>query len=73
MAHSRLTGRRHRPRPGAPDEHRLGTDGDHLDDVEPGAYAAVDEHLHLTADRVDHVRKRADGRRHRVELAAAVV
>ena len=42
-----------------PIEHGLRAERDHLDHVEPGADAAVGEHLDLVADRIDDVRERA--------------
>jgi hypothetical protein len=46
---------------------------DHLHNIEAGAHAPVRQHLGLVSDRLDDGGQRADGRRHRVELAAAVV
>ena len=46
---------------------------EHANDVEAGANAAVGKHGHAVADRVGDRRQRASGRRHAVELAAAVV
>ena len=43
---------------------RAGTQRNHLDHVEPGPHAAVDQHLDLVPDRVDHIRKRARSRWH---------
>ena len=42
-------------------------EGHELDHIEPGAHATVDQHLHLTADRIDDVGQRPHAGGDRIE------
>ena len=71
VTHAPLAARGNRPYPRTTDHHDR-PERDQLDDIEPRTDAAVDQHLELAPNRVDHVRERAHSRRHRIELAATV-
>src|SRR5207237_4021485 len=58
--HTRLPERRKPPEIGPPDTNSLGTHGQSLDDVRAATEAAVHEHRHAAADRVDDLRQDLD-------------
>ena len=73
MGDAGFAGDRQAPELRPADEGRRGAEGERLDHVGAAADAAVDEHRHPAADRLDHGRERLNRGEGAVELAAAVV
>ena len=64
---------RETPHHRAPDQDRAGSEAERLENIGAASNAAVEQNLRTPVDGVDDFLEHVEGRRHAVELAAAVV